>query len=393
MRPRRDGCWHCLREGQAAADRLCDCGHPARPYLHQRELAREQAARRHPADRPPRRLPIVRSQGRRPRQQLHGDADRAAGPRLSGEHDPLDRRRRGRWAPTWSRSTVAPTQATGRCAVFHDWTVDCRTEGKGEIRDKTMAELKQLDPGYGYTADGGKTFPLPGAARRARSPAFRRRWRRFRSTPLIFNFKSTDPAEADQLAARACRLRGATSLQRRDVFYGHSGPIERITPDLSRRPGRGAIKQSAKTCSQGLCARRAGPASCPESCRNGTHHRPDSTINGLYWGWPNRPIQRMDGKVGAAGARSSAPTARTGRWALTLPEQLGDIRCHRSRAMSGSTTSGPSAPRFARPRHPHRGAAGCGRGRVEAAARSQDISRRFAFLNSPARAARNGRRP
>ncbi len=60
---------------------------------------------------------------------------------------------------------VAPT-ADGQMAVFHDWTVDCRTEGKGNVRDKTMAELKQLDPGYGYTADGGKTFPLRGSQTR-----------------------------------------------------------------------------------------------------------------------------------------------------------------------------------------------------------------------------------
>src|SRR5262245_28364686 len=36
---------------------------------------------------------------------------------------------------------IAPT-ADGRIAVFHDWTVDCRTEGKGETRSKTLAELQ-----------------------------------------------------------------------------------------------------------------------------------------------------------------------------------------------------------------------------------------------------------
>jgi hypothetical protein len=69
---------------------------------------------------------------------------------------------------------VAPTP-TGN-GVFHDWTVDCRTEGKGEVRAATMAELKQLDPGYGYTADGGKTFPLRGK-QKAASRASRTCWR------------------------------------------------------------------------------------------------------------------------------------------------------------------------------------------------------------------------
>ena len=47
-------------------------------------------------------------------------------------------------------------------AVFHDSTLEYRTEVKGEIGNYTMAELKQLDIGYGYTADGGKTFPFRG---------------------------------------------------------------------------------------------------------------------------------------------------------------------------------------------------------------------------------------
>ena len=52
--------------------------------------------------------------------------------------------------------------ADGEVVVFHDWTVDCRTEGNGETRAHTLAELKGLDAGYGYTSDGGKTYPFRG---------------------------------------------------------------------------------------------------------------------------------------------------------------------------------------------------------------------------------------
>ncbi len=45
-------------------------------------------------------------------------------------------------------------------AVFHDWTLDCRTNGHGVTRGHTMAELKRFDIGYGYTSDSGKTFPF-----------------------------------------------------------------------------------------------------------------------------------------------------------------------------------------------------------------------------------------
>ena len=56
---------------------------------------------------------------------------------------------------------VHPTK-DGQFAVFHDWTLDCRTDGSGVTREKTMEELKKLDIGYGYTADGGKTYPFRG---------------------------------------------------------------------------------------------------------------------------------------------------------------------------------------------------------------------------------------
>lgn len=56
---------------------------------------------------------------------------------------------------------IAPTM-DNKLAVFHDWTLDCRTNGTGPIRDKMMADLRQLDVGYGYTADEGKTFPFRG---------------------------------------------------------------------------------------------------------------------------------------------------------------------------------------------------------------------------------------
>jgi glycerophosphoryl diester phosphodiesterase len=56
---------------------------------------------------------------------------------------------------------VHPT-TDGRFAVFHDWTLECRTEGHGPTRDHPLVALKQLDIGHGYTADGGKTFPFRG---------------------------------------------------------------------------------------------------------------------------------------------------------------------------------------------------------------------------------------
>lgn len=50
----------------------------------------------------------------------------------------------------------------GHLAVFHDHMLECRTDGSGKPEDHSLAELRLLDLGYGYTADGGQTFPLRG---------------------------------------------------------------------------------------------------------------------------------------------------------------------------------------------------------------------------------------
>lgn len=33
--------------------------------------------------------------------------------------------------------------------MFRDPALDCRTDGTGPVRDKTLAELQRLDMGYG----------------------------------------------------------------------------------------------------------------------------------------------------------------------------------------------------------------------------------------------------
>ncbi len=46
--------------------------------------------------------------------------------------------------------------------VRHDDTVDRTTNGSGAIRDLTLAQIKALDAGYTWSADGGQTYPYRG---------------------------------------------------------------------------------------------------------------------------------------------------------------------------------------------------------------------------------------
>jgi len=52
--------------------------------------------------------------------------------------------------------------ADGVLVVIHDETVERTTDGQGPVHGYTLAELKQLDAGYHWSADGGKIHPFRG---------------------------------------------------------------------------------------------------------------------------------------------------------------------------------------------------------------------------------------
>ena len=212
---------------------------------------------------------------------------------------------------------IAPT-ADGKIAIFHDWTLDCRTNGTGEVRSKTMAELKALDVGHGYTADGGRTFPFRNRGKDS-IPTIEEALTALSATAILFNFKSKDPREADLLAA-ALRTAGRDVERTRDAFYGAPGPVERIKTHFPKAWAWSL--EGAKRCTKDY-ALMGWLAIVPESCRNGTLIVPINR-QWAFAGWPNRLIARMkavNARVIVTGPhRSGEPN--TG---LILPEQLGEV--------------------------------------------------------------------
>ncbi len=112
---------------------------------------------------------------------------------------------------------VHPT-TDGHFVVFHDWTLDCRTDGTGITRDHSLAELKALDIGYGYTADGGKTSPFRGQGV-GLMPTLAEVLDAFPGRRFLINIKSDDPAEGALLAERI----GALPQDRQSLIMVYGG--------------------------------------------------------------------------------------------------------------------------------------------------------------------------
>ena len=175
---------------------------------------------------------------------------------------------------------VHPTP-DGQFAVFHDWTVDCRTDGHGVTRTLPMSELKTLDIGHGYTHDGGQTFPFRGQFKGA-MPSLAETLEAFPTTRFLINIKSNDPGEADLLDAYLKTVPDAHP-DRLSAYGGHR-PVERLA---ELRPGfRPYSKATIKACGLRYIA-LGWTGYMPKACRRTTLLLP-LNYAWLLWGYPNR---------------------------------------------------------------------------------------------------------
>ncbi|MEL6366250.1 MAG: glycerophosphodiester phosphodiesterase family protein [Pseudomonadota bacterium] len=175
-----------------------------------------------------------------------------------------------------------------RFAVFHDWTLDCRTEGTGRTRDFSMADLKALDIGYGYTADGGETYPFRGRGV-GLMPSLSDVLNAFPDGRFLVNFKSDDRADGAAFA----EFIAADPARRTQIWgvYGSAGPTEAVQAAI---PGmRGYSRRSFKACA--LDYLKIGwTGRVPETCRDTVIAVPVSHARPV-WGWPYRFLDRMEG--------------------------------------------------------------------------------------------------
>ncbi|MGR3501952.1 glycerophosphodiester phosphodiesterase family protein [Pseudaestuariivita sp.] len=170
-------------------------------------------------------------------------------------------------------------------AVFHDWTIDCRTEGTGQTNRTPWETLARLDVGYRYSEDG-TSFPLRGSGV-GLMPRLEEVFTTFPERRFLINFKSDDPNEG---AALVDLLR-ANPGWRAQVWaiYGGERPARVVTdafPEIKT-----FSRASIQAC--GLRYIALGWTSyVPEACR-GTILALPIDVAPFVWGWPRRFERRM----------------------------------------------------------------------------------------------------
>ncbi len=180
---------------------------------------------------------------------------------------------------------VHPT-TDGHFAVFHDWTVDCRTNGTGVTRELSLAHLETLDLGHGYTADRGKTFPFRGKGV-GQMPSLEEVLERFPDKSFLIHIKGNDAAEGRDLTARLKRLPG-DQLNRLAV-YGGTPPVEAVRAELQ------SVRTMSGSSLSSCILRYAGigwSGIVPSDCGRSMLYAPANMAPWL-WGWPHRVVQRM----------------------------------------------------------------------------------------------------
>jgi glycerophosphoryl diester phosphodiesterase len=180
---------------------------------------------------------------------------------------------------------VHPT-TDGRLAVFHDWTLDCRTEGDGETRRHDLAHLKSLDIGFGYTADGGRTFPFRGKGV-GMMPEIGEVFTAFPTERFLVNYKSNEAREGDMLAELL-----ASHADWKPLVWGVYGgrlPSERARELIGDIPAFWPRQVTD-------CLRRylgiGWTGYVPRACRDVTVMVP-LNVAPFVWGWPNLFLRRM----------------------------------------------------------------------------------------------------
>ena len=125
--------------------------------------------------------------------------------------------------------------ADGALIVRHDPVVETTSNGRGAICDLSLAEIKALDAGYTWTADGGRSYPFRGMG--ITIPTLEEVLQAFPDTWINIDIKPEEPAATIQLAEA---LRQYKHLERAVVGSFHERQLQlfrRLCPQVATAAG------------------------------------------------------------------------------------------------------------------------------------------------------------
>lgn len=110
----------------------------------------------------------------------------------------------------------------GVVVVSHDETIDRMSNGSGEIRSMSLAELRQYDFGYRFTPDKGQSYPYRGKG--VTIPTLEEVFQAFPGVPVNIEIKQEEPA----MEAQVWELIQRYQMEERTMIAAFpSGPMKR----------------------------------------------------------------------------------------------------------------------------------------------------------------------
>jgi glycerophosphoryl diester phosphodiesterase len=175
-----------------------------------------------------------------------------------------------------------------KLAVFHDFTLEYRTDGTGNVSDYTMAELKMLDVGYGYTADKGETYPFRGLGK-GLMPELNEVFETFPDKELLIHVKDGNMQTYEVLWNDYLSPMSDERLNQLTV-YGDDAGIEYLREKSSSLH----LLSMAMMKSALLKYELIGfTGYIPKELHNMELHLPLKYAKFL-WGWPHKFVKRME---------------------------------------------------------------------------------------------------
>jgi glycerophosphoryl diester phosphodiesterase len=186
--------------------------------------------------------------------------------------------------------------------LYPDATLDCRSNGTGPVSAQPLAKLRALDPGYGYTADGGKTFPLRGKTLNT-IPTVDEVLEADPRGRYFFRFVADD-AQAGKVLVAKLKAMGRDPVAAGDGFSGGPAAIAAVR---AAWPGAWAFDPAQAAACTSAYRTSGWIGLLPGACKGGTMIAPlDATFT--LWGWPNLTVNRM----AAAGGQMLATRTSAG---------------------------------------------------------------------------------